>query len=185
MFIYIFRKLLQIIFVFDKWHLNSSINRSYCIGLVNFLNQRIDKNSVAEIGCGLGDIINQLDYKNIHGFDIDNRVLKAAKIINFFKKRKIVFSRYVFPDQKLNNKFHIIIMVNWIHHIKSEILKNEIEYYFNNNIVDNGALIIDTVLDIEYKFNHDVIFLTNTLNCKLEKIGEYERGRMLWSINKI
>jgi hypothetical protein len=54
----------------------------------------------------------------------------------------------------------------------------------NHNYSYQIFIIIDTVQDEEYQFNHDIKFLTSGLSCSIEKIGDYERKRELWAIKK-
>ena len=80
--------------------------------------------------------------------------------------------------------YNVIIMVNWIHHIAPATLKEKLQEYFAHSLQINGRIIIDTVRDPEYEFNHDIHFLADSLNGRLEKIGDYERGREIWVIKK-
>jgi hypothetical protein len=64
------------------------------------------------------------------------------------------------------------------------VLKENIEKYFMENLNDNGFIIIDTVQDKKYQFNHDIKFLTSGLPCSIEKIGDYENQREVWVIKK-
>jgi hypothetical protein len=64
------------------------------------------------------------------------------------------------------------------------VLKSSISDYFNNALNKTGVIIIDTVQDPEYKFNHDILYLTDGINAGINKLGDYERQRQIWLIEK-
>jgi hypothetical protein len=78
----------------------------------------------------------------------------------------------------------VVVLVNWIHHIEPSVLKSSISDYFNNALNKTGVIIIDTVQDPEYKFNHDILYLTDGINAGINKLGDYERQRQIWLIEK-
>lgn len=177
--------ILQKIFGFDKWHITSLSQRKYAIDIIGFSNNLPVRNSACEIGCGLGDIIRNLHFKRRIGLDIDLSALKAAAFISKFSGQTAVdYSLFEFPEERLKESFDVIVMVNWIHHIQPIKLKEKLSEFFQNNLNDKGVLIIDTVQDESYEFNHDINFLTNTLNCEIVRIGEYARRRETWAIKK-
>lgn len=180
------RRILQFFFKFDKWHISSLDQRKYAVDIISYCNTRNKKDFFAEIGCGLGDIIRNVDFKIKKGYDIDNKVLKAAKFISSLKnKRNIIYEVFNFPDTPLNGTFDMIILVNWIHHIEPAVLKNKLSEYFSNNLSVSGEIIIDTVQDKAYRYNHQVTYLIEDLNCSLISIGKYAREREVWVIKKI
>jgi SAM-dependent methyltransferase len=172
-------------FQFDTWHITPLMCKQYAKEIIKYCNNNPIRNSIVEIGCGLGDILRNVHYKNKKGYDIDQNVLKAARFLSFWKKeRNNTFSIFIFPNDKLEDKYDIIVMVNWIHNIQPNILKENIEKYFLYNLNQDGSIIIDTVQDNEYKVNHDIKFLINDLSCKIIEIGNYERQRTVWAIQK-
>jgi Cyclopropane fatty acid synthase and related methyltransferases len=181
----LFRISLRSYYKFDKWHLYTLHERKYAKDIIQFSNNKVRREKLVEIGCGLGDIVRNVNYDQIYGFDSDNKVLKAAQFLNsIFHKKEIEFLLFKFPETKLTLNFDVIIMVNWIHHISKEVLKDKIKDYYQLNLNDSGFIILDTVNDKSYKNNHDISYLSDGLNCKLVKIGEYEREREVWAICK-
>jgi hypothetical protein len=180
------RRLLRMMYKFDKWHTAPLLNKKYAQDIISYCNQQLQRNSYVEIGCGLGDIIRNVRYKEKCGYDIEQNVLNAAKFLARLSSQKdILFRVFSFPKDKLTcERCDCIVLVNWIHEIQPEILKENIEKYFYGNLNDNGCIIIDTVQDKEYQFNHDIKFLTSKLPCLIEKIGVYERQREVWAIRK-
>jgi 2-polyprenyl-3-methyl-5-hydroxy-6-metoxy-1,4-benzoquinol methylase len=180
-----FRIALRSFYKFDKWHLFTLQERKYAKDIIQFSNKKIKRGKFAEIGCGLGDIVRNVNYDQIYGFDSDIKVLKAARFINsVFQKKKVFFLLFTFPETKLTSYFDVIIMVNWIHHISKEVLKEEIMNYYRLNLNEDGFIILDTVKSKDYKHNHEINYLSDGLNCNLIKIGEYERQREIWAICK-
>lgn len=181
----LFRIMLRSLYGFDRWHLFTLTERKYAQDIIVYCNKHSEKHAFAEIGCGLGDIVRNVKYKEKYGFDAEINVLKAASALTriCFKKR-IIFSVFHFPESKLNGKFDVVVMVNWIHHINPSVLKMKLEEYFKLNLKAGGCIILDTVQDKEYRFNHNINYLAADLNATLTKIGDYERQRQVWAIKK-
>lgn len=176
---------LQKFFHFDKWHIVSLRQRKYARNIITYCNQRLTRNSFLEIGCGLGDIVRNVHFAKKSAFDIDEKVLRAASFINKISfGNSISFSVFSFPGAPLQEKFDVILMVNWIHHIEPSVLKYKIEEYFGLALNEGGVIIVDTVQDPEYEFNHDIRYLTSDLMANIEMLGRYERQREVWLIKK-
>jgi hypothetical protein len=176
------------VFGFDKWHLSTFKERSYAQCIVKYLNDNIinKKYDMVEIGCGLGDIIRNIRIKNKLGLDADIKVLKAARILSSLRgKFRINYKVFVFPTSQLDGFYDIIIMVNWIHNVEPKELKTKMNEYFMTNLRPNGVLIMDTVQDKEYKYNHSVDFLMSDMRAQKIKIGEFERQREVYAIRKV
>ena len=182
-----FRFLLYLYFGFDKWHLSTLYEKKYAKDITRYLNSKskASNNTVVEIGCGLGDIIRNINSIHKIGYDIDVDVLKAACFLSGITfKKKVNFKWFKFPESNLDEKADAIILVNWIHHIAPSVLKPKIEDYFHNNLLLDGEIIIDTVQDREYKFNHDISYLAKDIKATINKLGDYDRQRTIWIIKK-
>jgi 2-polyprenyl-3-methyl-5-hydroxy-6-metoxy-1,4-benzoquinol methylase len=172
---------LQKLFHFDRWHIVSLRQRKYAQDIIRFCNEKKIRNSFVEIGCGLGDIIRNVHYNDKYGYDVDQKVLNAASFLSKISLRgKAKFATFHFPETPLAGKHDVIVMVNWIHHIPPEILKRKLEEYCNESVMEGGMIIIDTVQDKEYKFNHSVEFLAGGPGMFYTKLGDYERMRQIW-----
>jgi hypothetical protein len=180
------RLVLQLIFGFDKWHTAPLQSKRYAQDVISYCNKQTQRTGYVEIGCGLGDIIRNVHYKHRYGYDIDKNVLNAAGFLtHLYCQKNISFHKFTFPNDRITcNGNDCIVLVNWIHIIQPSVLKENIEKYFTENLNDSGFIIIDTVQDKEYQFNHDIKFLTSGLSCSIEKIGDYERNREVWAIKK-
>ncbi len=177
------RRVLRLIYDFDKWHISPLGERPYARDIIRYCNNLSQKNSFIEIGCGLGDIIRNVNFRSRTGYDAEEAVLKAARFLAKINNEKdIEFGVFQFPASVLNIKSDVIIMVNWIHNIEPNVLREKIGQYFHHNLLPGGQILIDTVQDKEYSFNHNISFLTKDLACKIARIGEYSRQREVWAI---
>jgi SAM-dependent methyltransferase len=182
-----FRHLLRAYFQFDKWHISTLYDKKYALDIVRHLNARpaAGRTSVLEIGCGLGDILRHIRYEHRTGYDNDRNALKAARFLSRVGLQpRTDYAYFEFPASPITGTFDAILMVNWIHHVPPDTLKTKIANYFLNHLRPGGEMIIDTVQDKEYKFNHDIRFLTSGIPATVERLGEYQRQREIWLIKK-
>jgi SAM-dependent methyltransferase len=140
---------------------------------------------VADIGCGLGDILLNLDFEERFGFDSDPAVLKGARIVRLMHFRgNARFAVYSFPGSGLDGAFDATIMVNWPHAFPPDPLKSGINRIFRNHVNPGGCLIIDTVSKDGYPYRHTAEFLLDDLGGTVEQIGAYPCGRRVWKATK-
>jgi SAM-dependent methyltransferase len=181
------RKLLRFYFGFDRWHIRPLRWKKYAQSIIIYCNKLPQRNSFVEIGCGLGDIVRNVKYVHRFGLDLDIKVLKAAAFLSRCKG-KIHYYQYHFPEDNINicgcDKFDCIVLCNWIHNIEPSILKDNIKKYFMENLNDNGIIILDTVQDKGYRYNHEITYLTSKILCTVEKICEDGLLREVWAIKK-
>jgi len=179
------RIFLRYIFKFDNWHVFTLAEKKYAKDIIVYCNGRRVRGSFAEIGCGLGDIVRHVRYHERVGYDMDERALKAARFLNILSGGgKVRFSVFTFPDSSIRGTYDVVVLVNWIHLIEPSVLKSAIATYFNTALNEGGVIIIDTVQDPEYKFNHNIGFLTDGIKARVNKLGDYERQRQIWLIEK-
>jgi SAM-dependent methyltransferase len=173
------------LFGFDRWHVAALQERAYALDIIDYCNKRTARNSCVEIGCGLGDILLHLQYTAKLGLDAEENVLKAARFISSIKGSKARFSFYTFPDTPLVGKYDVIIMVNWIHHIPPAVLQQSVEELIESHLHEGGELILDTVQEPSYKYNHNIAFLNEKGLCEAVRIGVYERQREVWALKPL
>ena len=177
--------ILQKYFHFDKWHIVSLRQRRYAREIIAYSNRRVNRKSFLEIGCGLGDIIRSVKYENRMGYDLDQKVLNAAAFLDKISLGPAIhFGVFKFPESEITGKYDVILMVNWIHHIEPSVLKLKIQEYFVNVLNGGGTIILDTVDHAEYRYRHDIFFLTKDIKANVSKLGDYERQRSIWLITK-
>jgi len=58
----LFRLMLRFFFQFEKWHVFTLTERKYARDIIKYCDSIENRNSVVEIGCGLGDILRKLKY---------------------------------------------------------------------------------------------------------------------------
>jgi SAM-dependent methyltransferase len=182
-----FRSLLRLFLPFDPWHLMPLAAKDYAVGIIEHLNAlpRNRRGRVADIGCGLGDILLNLDFEERFGFDSDSAVLKGAEIVRLTHFRgNARFAVYSFPGNGLDGGFDAMIMVNWPHAFPPDLLKTGINRIFRNHVNPGGCLVIDTVSKDGYPYRHTAEFLLGDLGGVLEQIGAYPCGRRVWKATK-
>jgi hypothetical protein len=187
---FIFRQALLFVFRFDPWHVASLQKKEYALSIIDFLNTEKDLNrkKVVEIGSGLGDIIRNLEFEYKLALDIEANALKANRFLSLFVNRgRGLFktNTFSFPDSKLEGKFDVIILVNWIHNISPSCLQAEISDYFNFHLNPSGIIVFDIVDDPSYQFNHTVENLTSKLSGKSSRVlGPFTYGRKIIFLKK-
>lgn len=173
------------IFKFQSWHVGDILIRDYSLCVIEYLNKS-QYNNVLDVGCGFGDILSHIKSKKKIGIDNDIKIINAAKLYNLFKLNTKFYNSEIY-DLDSDKKFDLIILLNFTHNIEPTDLKNLLNYVFNSLISDRGKIIIDTVGDISYNFNHDINFLMskNISRTKIIKIGTFKFKRDIFCIEKV
>jgi SAM-dependent methyltransferase len=123
------------IFGFDLWHSKIFFeNSAYAEDIVEICDD-LDVNMVIELGCGLGELLVNVDKEMRIGIDIDKNVIKAA---NFKNSRNITFLQCNILDPDNYDRMlsevptqgktepAVFIMVNWIHTVELTVIKRMI-----------------------------------------------------------
>ena len=179
------RGLLQRVYGFDRWHVGHA-GETYGVDIVRYLNARpeADRHAVVEIGCGLGDIIRRLRFQRRLGLDRDPGAVAAARMLARFQRGAgLRFDVFEFPGGPLPADYNAIIMVNWIHEIEPARLRQAVHACFADHLRAGGCLILDTVRDSAYTYNHDVRTLAPP-EATVDRLGQYPRGRDVWAVRK-
>lgn len=182
-----FRSLLRLFVPFDPWHRMPLAAKDYAVGIIEHLNALPPhrRMRVADIGCGLGDILLNLDFAERHGFDCDAAVLKAAEIVRWSHcKGNARFAAFSFPEDRLEGRFDAVVMAGWLHGFPPDPSRRGIERIFTDNVNPGGCLVIDTVSKNGYPHRHDAVFLLGDLGGSVEQIGPYPCGRRVWKVTK-
>jgi len=182
-----FRSLLCLFLPFDPWHRIPLAAKDYARGIIEHLNSlpRNHRRRVADIGCGLGDILLHLHFEDRLGLDKDPAVLGGAEIIRRTRfGGKAHFAVYSFPEGRLEGCFDALIMANWPHEFPPDSLKAGIARIFRDNVSPGGCLVIDTVSKIGYPYRHEAVTLLGDMGGTVEQIGAFPCGRRLWKVTK-
>ncbi len=182
-----FRSLMRLFLPFDPWHRMPLAAKDYAVDIIEHLNSlpRNRRGRVADIGCGLGDILLNLAFHERLGLDSDPAVLKGAKIVRLTHfKGNARFATYSFPGDVMDGAFDGVIMVNWLHGVPPDPSKDGIACIFRNHVNPGGCLVIDTVSKDGYPFRHTAEFLLGGLGGVVEQIGAYPCGRRVWKVTK-
>jgi SAM-dependent methyltransferase len=177
------RGLLQRVYGFDRWHVGHAGER-YAADIVRYLNGWPEeaRQAVVEIGCGLGDILRRLRFRTRLGLDRDPKVLSAARLLSSLQGAgRPRFEVFEFPETPITGVYDAIIMVNWTHQIDAEHLSQAVCCYLARHLRPGGGLVLDTVADAAYRYNHDVSALAPA-GTVIDHLGEYSRGRHLWVV---
>ncbi len=180
--------MLKWMFSFDEWHVMPLSSRPYAQAIINYLNafSGIQNKTVVEIGCGLGDILRNIKARHKLGLDSNRNVLRALKLICLATgNSKMRLRQFTFPQSELDGQYDIVICVNWIHHVAPLVLKDNIDKIWLHHMAQKGALVIDTVDDPAYRYNHRIDYLTKGLCCEVTQLGAFERQRKVHVITKI
>lgn len=176
------RKILQKIYGFDQWHIGPLQIREYALDIIDNLNNRREKQSIVEVGCGLGDIIRNVNFKSKLCLDSDEKVLSANRFLSYFQNvggERIEFCKFDLLCDRLNGIFDVIVMVNWIHNVQPMVLKEKMQKLFQHNLKVGGVLVFDVVNNPSYQFNHNANDLLDGLGEHIEVLGPYQYGRSI------
>jgi hypothetical protein len=108
-------------------------------------------------------------------------VLRAARILALTRGGRPRYDTFDFPGATLTGRYNAIIMVNWIHDIDPETLREAVALYLSSHLRPLGALILDTVQDAAYTYNHDIQRLAPP-GVHITHLGRYSRHRDVWAL---
>ena len=165
-----------------NFHISTEHDKKYVAAIKEYLNRRTNRNSVIEIGVGLGDILLGLDFKNLVAADHKQQILDALKTRLFFRKnnKNVFLKKIKFQTDSIEGIYDVVILVNWVHTINSEIFKKKLESIYNNNLSDGGEIIFDVVTDKnnsgKYAYSHSPKFLNENICSIIISLGKYNIG---------
>lgn len=177
-------KILQKMFGFHKWHTIPAEQRPYSMEVIKWCNRLLKKESkeninkiIIEIGCGLGDILAKLDAKEAVkvGYDIDEKVIKAAKILHPKTKYKV---ENFAPDIR-GQEILMLITVNFLYCLDSNTVEKQFKKIISNN---NIKYIITEVMypatpNYPYSHNMDMILGNDYICIKKRSFAAAEHSR--------
>lgn len=155
------------IYKFHPWHAESPTSarpyRHIVAQIVNELNPK----SVVEVGCGLGEILIRIRAFEIHGYDIDKGVIRAAR---FLHGNKVIFSHGDLTTVSLQH-IDVLILINWIHEISPVTLEEQLVPLLPRT----QYLLLDALDPEEPGYKHNFEFLASKAVLISIKRPQHER----------
>lgn len=151
--IYLLKRLLKL----NSWQTSLLSERPYALEIVRGLSYFMQEHKelkIVEVGVGIGEIIANVSRSNKkakrRGYDINQSNVIAGKIMN----PNVDFKVGTFADVSDGN-IDVLIMVNFIHAIEPNSLRNQVKILLENNQVQ--MFVIDTFINnnnTEYRYSH-------------------------------
>ena len=148
-------KKLQKKYQFDSWNLYPFEHREYAMWIINHINKQIlnndkSKTNIVEIGCGLGEIISNLEVESKTGYDISESVIEAARELNKCKNTQFMVGSF---DSIINQTIDVLIVVNFTAMISPEILTEWFTKLLEKNHV--YRIIVECIDEERYTYLHN------------------------------
>ena len=174
----------MLFFRFEWWHTSPLDNKKYALDIIQELDSFPNRGSILELGCGIGDIIGKVQYKNKYFFDISMNALNAAKFLQkiTFKRSNNFYKVFDFLNASIDQNIQLdaVLLVNWIHGIESKLVYNRLIELINNNLKEGGVIIFDVIEDnSKYSFNHSIDSIIDSYKFNIKVIDGYRFGRKL------
>jgi hypothetical protein len=175
------RRALRAAYRFDEWHTWPVPARPYVTDIAAYLNDRpaAERRSVVEIGSGLGDVLHRLHYERCLGIDQDEAIVRAASFVARLRRDRIQFAVSGFPADRLEGRHDAVVLVNWIHSVPPETLRDWVTDLVDRNLSSRGILVIDVVDGPGYRFHHSPQALAAGLGVDVDEFAAYPDGRRL------
>ncbi len=146
---------------------------------MRFVNHSQYRNGITcEIGCGLGDIIRNLNAKEKIAYDISPEVIRCAKKLNYDSHNNNGIKYHLGSFRELSNDLHekidLLITINFIHGMSPDQLKAEYDCILSKKGI--RAIIVDSVEGYTYHHDFDKI-LPDWYVSKV--IGNYGQRKVL------
>lgn len=164
--------LLRRIYGFNQWHVEAPLSvRPYRHTVADMVN-RVFPHTVVEVGCGLGIILSLIKAQQRYGYDLDEKVIRAAR---FLYGPDIVFSKGGLNDLDVV-AIDVLILVNWIH----EVSPDQLDSWLTPILPYTRFLLLDAIdkdNPLDYPFKHDFSFLTERAILR-EEVRPSGEGRL-------
>ena len=171
---------LRLLFGFDRWHASSPLSaRPYRKGLAALVSD-LNPKRVVEVGCGLGAILSRIRADERYGYDIDPRVVRAAR---FLHGRSVRFFEGGF-DEMVETDIDVLIAVNWIH----DFSPDQLERWLMRKLPTIRYLLVDAIdpsSPLSYRHYHDFSFLEGAAEPVFAgAFGEEHRRFILYKVGR-
>ncbi|WP_214412874.1 class I SAM-dependent methyltransferase [Sphaerisporangium fuscum] len=107
----------------DKWHLRGFHTTNYkkvAVRLADAVPGRLEV--VAEVGCGLGDVLKRIPARRRIGFDIDRGAIRWARFLQRLSPRRCEFGVGSFDALIRSDaeRIDLLVMLGWFHYMPDE-----------------------------------------------------------------
>jgi SAM-dependent methyltransferase len=171
---------LRRMFGFQRWHSESPTSARPYRRDVAGLASSVSPQTVVEVGCGLGAILAHTDAPRRVGYDLDEKVIRAAR---FLHRGKIDFKFGGF-EAVVEDPIDVLIAVNWIH----DYSPDELDAWLRPLLARASFLIVDAIESaspVPYRFYHDFAFLDGRAQrVRAEAFGEAHRSFLLFKVDR-
>lgn len=158
----------------DSWHVSPYELRKYVQVTATYVNSK-KADVVVDIGCGLGEMLRHINADIKVGFDVQEEVIKVAKMLS---KDNITYSVGSFDKVNMSVPIDYLITLNFMHGSTAETWKscyhdiakrNEIRHFIIDTVPEgyDGAHYLDfrIILPDDYKL--------------IDRMGPYLGGRFI------
>ena len=150
--------ILSFVFRFDYWHSSPRENRDYILFSNKIIKLKKNKDYIADIGCGLGEVTYNIKNSYIDFYDSSSNIIRFLKITKFFQKKNN-FYLFDFKEEQLTKKYDIIVLLNFLHNIDEQFFLERLSNIYFKNLRRYGFLIFDIIdQNKNYKYNHKIKF---------------------------
>lgn len=152
-----------------SWHPPTSA-RPYRLAVAELVNS-MEPKIVCEVGCGLGEILCRVNAKERYGYDIDEGVVHAAKLL---RGKGIHFEQGGLAAVSMG-QIDVLILVNWIHEVSPAELAGQLLPLLPRT----RYLVLDAIDQdntFGYRYKHDFAFLESKAR-RLSVVRAANEGR--------
>lgn len=154
-------KHMQMIYGFDPWHSDNLTSCRPYKKYVAVLVSDLCPHKVVEIGCGLGDIISNIEAFEKFGIDPSQPAISAAKLLYPFSN-----TRWLVGDlsdlNQVSGHIDVLLAIGWVHEVSADYLENLISPHVNRI----SYILLDK---FNYwqgsKYQHDFCFMNKFGKC--------------------
>lgn len=120
-----------------------------------WIRENVERNkSVVETGCGAGGVLHMLWHEgfiNLYGFDYDPKAVAAGRKISAAAQSDISFTEHDCTQGFTDERYDVILGMNWIYLLKDFGLRRFLELYFPS--LSPGGYFVFDVIDASFN-NH-------------------------------
>lgn len=169
---------------FDTWHISPYELREYAQVVVKYINEQAPiENEIVDIGCGLGEVIRNVNAPKKFGFDLSPAAIEVANLLD--KKNSVTYSVGTFNEVGSGRTIDYLVTLGFMQGSKEDKWVDDYTNITTNNDIKN--VIVDVLPFSEEQKTNNLDF-TKILpsNYKLkERKGPYLSGRYIEIYSKV